>query len=101
MTVYTEDVERVFQTIENPDPRFIVDISEKDGHLFLLVYRPNVIQFTQAEKVVLATYLYRLRDSIRLTGTRCEIVGIEEQPPAREHIVRRKDQLKREREGLV
>lgn len=101
MTVYTEEVEKIFKTIENPDPRFIVDVSEKDGHLFLLVYRQNVIQFNQTEKVKLATYLYRLRDSIRLTGTRCEIAGIDDKPPANEHIKKRRETLKRQREGLA
>lgn len=98
MTVYTEEVERIFKTIQNPDPRFIVDVSEKDGHLFLLVYRPNVDQFDTMMKVQLATYLYQLRDSIRMTGTRCEIVGTEEHPPHVMQVRKNRDEMKRNRE---
>ncbi len=98
MTVYTEEVERIFKTIQNPDSRFIVDVSERDGHLFLIVYRPNLKQFDQMLKVQLATYLYQLRDAIRLAGTRCEIVGSEENPPSVYQVRKQRDAHKRNRE---
>jgi hypothetical protein len=81
MTRYTPEVRRVFKGIKCPYPGFIVDIVEWPNTLTLRVYRPNVEDFSQGQKVALAEYLYRLRDAIRETGTKCEIEGVENAPP--------------------
>jgi len=99
MNKYTEEVEKVFKTIQPPYPNFVVDLIEYPGHLGLRVYRPNILKFKQAEKVALATYLYELRDAIRkVTG--CEIEGVENEPPARERVSAARESLLRRRETM-
>lgn len=99
MTKYTEEVEKIFKTIESPYPNFIVDLIEYPGHIALRVYKPNIDKFKQAEKVALATYLYQLRDAIRnVTG--CEIEGVIDEPPAKERVSAARDSLLRRRESL-
>ncbi len=100
MNKYTEDVEKVFKTIQPPHPSFVVDLVEYPGHLGLRVYRPNILSFNQAEKVALATYLYELRDAIRQIGVGCEIEGVENEPPARERVSAARERLLRGRENL-
>lgn len=100
MTKYTEEVERIFKTIESPHPNFIVDLVEYPGHIALRVYKPNIEKFNQAQKVSLATYLYELRDAIR-TVTGCEIEGVENHAPAREQVRQARESVLRRREGMV
>src|SRR5690242_21930997 len=99
MTKYTEEVEKIFKTIEPPYKTFIVDLIEYPGHLGLRVYRPNINKFNQAQKVQLATYLYELRDAIRSVGAGCEIEGVENDAPARQQVSAARDRLLRRREG--
>lgn len=100
MTRYTEEVEKVFKTLQPPVPGFIVDLVEyPGGTISLRVYQPNVMQFKTAEKVQLATYLYELRDAIRMIGVACEIEGVENQPPHNAVVRQAKEKVKRSRDG--
>jgi hypothetical protein len=81
MSRYTKDVRQVFQTMEPPYKGFIVDIAEYPNTLTLRVYSHNVQEFNQGQKVALAEYLYKLRDTIRGMGVPCEIEGVEGAPP--------------------
>lgn len=101
MNKYTEEVERVFKTIQAPYPSFVVDLIEYPGHLGLRVYQPNIKKFNQAQKVQLATYLYELRDAIRTLGVGCEIEGVVNDAPAREQIKAARERLLRGREDDV
>lgn len=80
MSKYTAEVRRVFKSMPPPYPGFIVDIVEWPNTLTLRVYRPNVEEFSQGQKVTLAEYLFRLRDAIRDLGVKCEIEGVESDP---------------------
>lgn len=99
MTRYTEEVEKVFKTIQAPVPGFVVDLIEYPGTISLRIYEPNVQRFKTAEKVQLATYLYELRDAIRLTGVRCEIEGVQNPPPDPGLVKQAKERVKRVRDG--
>jgi hypothetical protein len=81
MTRYSPEVRRVFKDTKPPYDGFIVDIVEWPNTLTLRVYRPNVEDFSQGQKVALAEYLYRLRDAIRDLGVKCEIEGVPDAPP--------------------
>lgn len=99
MTRYTEEVEKVFKTIQPPVPGFIVDLIEYPGTISLRVYQPNVMRFKTEEKVQLATYLYELRDAIRMLGVNCEIEGVENEPPHNAVVKKAKEKVKRVRDG--
>lgn len=100
MTKYTEEVEKIFKTIQAPVPGFIVDLIEYPGStISLRVYEPNVQKFKTAEKIQLATYLYELRDAIRLAGVRCEIEGVQNPPPDSGLVKQAKEKVKRARDG--
>jgi hypothetical protein len=82
-SLYTDEVRRVFKSIRPPLPGFIVDMTEYElrGYLALRVYRDNIESFSDGQKVMLAGYLYQLRDAIRDLGVQCHIEGKEKSPP--------------------
>lgn len=82
MTAYSQNVQRLFHEIKPPYPGLIVDVVEYPDYLALRVYKSNIESFSESQKVALAEYLYRLRDSIR-SETRCHIEGVENDPPRR------------------
>lgn len=86
MSKYNDEVRRVFKTYRPPFPTFIVDMVEYDDYLALRVYRPNIEEFSEPQKVQLAQYLYELRDAIctiKVKGrkVKCHIEGVENAPP--------------------
>lgn len=85
MSRYTLEAKKVFQNMKAPYPNFVVDVVEYDrmNTLALRVYRPNVEEFSQGQKVALAEYLYRLRDAMRDVGVKVFIEGVESDPPQR------------------
>ena len=99
MTNYTEEVEAVIRGLGSPYPNFVMDVIEyPGGTLSLRVYRPNVDTFNQAEKVVIATHLYNVRDTVRDFGYHCEIEGVENPPPHSAVVREAKDRVKAGRE---
>jgi hypothetical protein len=82
---YTLEAQKVFKAFKPPYPNFVVDVVEYDkmNTLALRVYRPNVEEFSQGQKVALAEYLYKLRDAMRDVGVRVFIEGVESDPPKR------------------
>ena len=75
MSLYTSTVERIFKTTKCPYRGFVVDLVEHQDYLELRVYEENIAEYTDEQKVGLAEYLYKIRDAIRLTGTKCHIQG--------------------------
>lgn len=75
MSLYTSDVQRIFKTTHCPYRGFVVDMVEHEDYLELRVYKENIEEYDIDQKVALASYLYTLRDAIRLTGTNCHIQG--------------------------
>lgn len=82
MSLYTEEVAKIFKTIRPPYPNFIVDMVEYQDCLALRVYKDNIESFSENQKVALAEYLYRIRDAIR-SECKCHIEGVENAPPPR------------------
>jgi hypothetical protein len=82
MTKYTPSVQRIFKQMNAPFPGFIVDIVEYPDYMALRTYKDNVESFSEAQKVALAEYLYKLRDAIR-SEVKCHLEGVEDAPPSR------------------
>lgn len=75
MSLYTKDIQRIVKQTPCPFRQFIVDIVEHPEYLELRIYEENLADYNESQKVALADYLYKLRDAIRLTGTKCHIQG--------------------------
>lgn len=75
MSLYTSTIQRIFKETMCPYRGFIVDLVEHDDYLELRVYKDNIEDYSEPQKVAIADYLYKLRDAIRLTGTKCHIQG--------------------------
>lgn len=75
MTFYTSQVQKIVKTTPCPYRGFVVDVVEHQDYLELRVYEENIADYDIDQKVALAEYLYRMRDAIRLTGTKCHIQG--------------------------
>lgn len=75
MSLYTKDIQRIVKTTRCPFRGFVVDVVEHPEYLELRVYQENIETFNESQKVVLADYLYKIRDAIKLTGTKCHIQG--------------------------
>lgn len=99
MTLYTEEVEKVFRAIPAPYKKLVVDVVEHESPAFLelRVYQPNIATFRQKEKIEIAGYLYQIRDMIRLCGVQCEILGVESAPPEKDKVRLARENLKRNR----
>lgn len=81
MSLYTSEVQRIFKTTKQPFRGLVVDLVEHQDYLELRVYKDNIESFSEPQKVALADYLYKVRDAIRLTGTKCHIQGSENPVP--------------------
>jgi hypothetical protein len=81
--MYTENIQRIVKTTPCPYRGFIVDVVEWPDYLELRVYEENIADYDQGQKVALAEYLYRVRDAVRLTGTKCHIQGAQGPVPYR------------------
>lgn len=81
MSKYDREVKQFFKLTPNPCPGFIVDMIEYPNTLALRFYKPNVEDFSQGQKVLIAEYLYTLRNGIRDLGVKCELDGVESAPP--------------------
>lgn len=77
---YTDEVKKLIHTIKPPYPGLILDVVEYEDYLALRVYRPNIEEFSEPQKVALAEHLYRLRDAVRATGAKCHLEGVEDDP---------------------
>lgn len=82
MSKYTQEVQRIFKGFKPPFPNFIVDIAEYPDYIALRVYKDNIESFSEPQKVVLAEYLYQVRDAIR-SEVNCHIEGVTNAPPSR------------------
>ncbi|QQO39833.1 hypothetical protein SEA_BELFORT_174 [Streptomyces phage Belfort] len=82
MSLYTNNVRKIFKTMQAPYPNFVVDIVEYPDYLSLRVYKDNIESFSEPQKVALAEYLYQVRDAIR-SECKCHIEGVENAPPSR------------------
>lgn len=82
MSTYTPEVQKIFKTMKAPFPGFIVDAVEYPDYLALRVYKPNIEEFSEAQKVALSEYLYKLRDAIR-SEVKCHLEGVTNEPPSR------------------
>lgn len=82
MTKYTPAIQKIFKTMKAPYPGFIVDVVEYPDYLALRVYKPNIEEFSEMQKVSLAEYLYQLRDAIKSEDVKCHIEGVENAPPS-------------------
>lgn len=71
----------------------IVDVVEypQMNYLALRVYRPNIEDFSEPDKMRILESLYATRDAIRDTGTNCHIEGVENAPPNRNSLLRTGD----------
>lgn len=81
MTYYTSQVQNIFKKTKCPYRGFFVDLVEHQDYIELRVYKGNIEEFSEPQKVAIAEYLYKLRDAIRLTGTKCHIQGSENPVP--------------------
>jgi len=75
VSLYNDNVRRIFKTTKCPYRGFVVDMVEHDDYLELRVYKDNIESFSEPQKLGLSEYLYLLRDAIRLTGVKCHIQG--------------------------
>jgi hypothetical protein len=75
LSLYSPDIQRIVKTTKCPYRGFVVDVVEHQDYLELRVYKDNIESFSEPQKVVLADYLYKIRDAIKLTGTKCFIQG--------------------------
>ena len=80
MSLYTPQIKKIVKTSKAPYSGFIFDVLEHDTYLELLVYRDNVESFSDPQKLALAEWLYRLKDEIEATGTKCFLGGSEGVP---------------------
>lgn len=83
MNRYTEEIQKIAQTMKAPYPGFVFDIVEFPSYLAIRVYRDNVESFSDSQKVTLAEWLYKLRDTIRAVEPKTFIDGAEGPPPSR------------------
>ncbi|AXH49285.1 hypothetical protein HWB76_gp117 [Streptomyces phage Blueeyedbeauty] len=82
MSQYSPEVQRIFKTMKPPYNGFIVDMVEYPDYLALRVYKPNIEEFSEMQKVALAEYLFQLRDTIRSEEVKCHIEGVTDAPPS-------------------
>jgi hypothetical protein len=75
VSLYDENVQRIFKTTKCPYRGFVVDMVEHQDYLELRVYQENIAEYSQEQKLGLAEYLYTLQSAIRLTGVKCHIQG--------------------------
>ncbi len=98
-TNYSAEIEKVFHNVVSPYRALVVDMVEHytPDFLELRIYQPNIDAFNQRQKIEIAQYLYRLRDSIRLCDVQCEILGVQNSPPDRAVLKRARENLKQQR----
>lgn len=77
MSKYNRKVERVFKNTPAPYSGIIVDLIEYPDYLALRVYKNNIEDFSESQKISIAEYLYVLRDTIRDLGVKCHLEGVE------------------------
>lgn len=99
MTSYTEEVEKVFKMVPAPVPIIVDPWEYPGGTIALRIYDQNVNKLSTNQKVEAATYLYQVRDAIRALGVRCEIEGVQGNPPDISVVRKGRERLKRERDG--
>ncbi len=100
MTSYTPEVEAAFKSVPNPNPKFVVDVSERPdypGLIFLQTYEPVIQSLSTAEKIEFAQYLYAARDAIRVICP-CDLIKIDDVPPHAAVVRAAKEKIKRGRE---
>lgn len=72
MSMYTKEVQAVFNTLKNPVKRFYVDIVEYSTHLALRIYTENLDEeLSEGKRVLAIEHVMRLRDAIAATGVPC------------------------------
>jgi hypothetical protein len=81
MSLYTPNIKKIVRETRAPYRGLIVDVVEWPDYLELRVYKDNIESFSEPQKVALAEHLYRIRDAIRLTGTKCHLNGSLEPVP--------------------
>jgi hypothetical protein len=83
VSLYTPAIQRIFKSMRAmcPYPKFVVDLVEHADYIELRVYKENIEEYSDNQKVALADYLYKLREAIALTGTKCFIQGSENPVP--------------------
>lgn len=81
MTKYTPQVKEAFKGIQPPYSNFVLDVVEYKSYLGLRVYTNNIDNFTQGQKVSIAEYLYKVRDTIRGLGVKCQFERVDGDPP--------------------
>ena len=83
--MFSETVQRVFDTgmKKCPYPGFIVDFVGYQDYVALRIYRDNLEDYSEPQKVSLAEWLFQLaRDITEATDVRCYVEGREALPNA-------------------
>jgi hypothetical protein len=80
MSKYNKAIALAIRQVPKPFPVH-TDVAEHPDFLEIRIYENQIMEYEEAQRVVIMDYLLKVRDVVQLHGVRCELMGVAGDPP--------------------